>query len=430
MDIISNLINEKSRVSDFERKILPLRQQAEVTNRWLDYRLKYLLPEIMKREGFDMWIVAAREYNEDPVTLTLLPATMLSARRLTILMFFLQKDGTLEKISISKYNIGGEGLYRGVWDGDTEDQWQCLSRIVKERNPQCIGINYSDTFAFGDGLTHTLYEHLMDAIGNDYSGRVKSAERLAVGWLEKRSKDEISAYSGINQIAHGVIAEAFSNRVVHPGITTANDLEWWIRQRIHDLGFQAWFQPDITIQRRGCSRVDGTEAIIPGDLLHCDVGLHYLGLATDTQQNAYVLQLGEEDAPGGLKSALRTGNRLQDILSEECIEGKTGNEILLSSLSRAKKEGINASIYTHPIGYHGHGAGPTIGLWDMQQGVPGRGDYELYSDTCHAMELNIKQSIPEWDGQEIMMALEQTIVFTGGRVHYLGGRQTKLHLIQ
>lgn len=419
-------MNSNARVSDWERKIIPLRRQAAVTDAWLDNRLKHILPDIMRREGFDMWIVAAREYNEDPVFASLVPATMLSARRLTILLYVLQDDGSLDTVSLSRY---GFGTYRAEWDPESEEQWEALSRVVSEFDPQCIGINVSPTFAFGDGLSHALYTELMSALSEDYRARVKGAERLCIGWLETRTTEEIEAYTGIVEIAHGVIAEAFSNRVVHPGITTSNDVAWWIRQRFNDLGLQAWFHPSVSVQRAVSGRVDGDAPIRPGDLLWCDVGLRYLGLCTDTQQNAYVLKFGETDAPQGLKDALAAGNRLQEIHAENMVLGKTGNEILSGILAQALAEGLEATVYTHPLGYHGHGAGPTIGLWDMQGGVPGRGDYELFDNTCHSMELNVKFKVPEWDGQKIQLALEQDIMFTAGRVHFIAGRQTDLFLI-
>jgi hypothetical protein len=414
-----------------------MREQTRVVNGWLGHRLEHLLPEIMKREGFDMWIVCAREYNEDPVLMSLLPAPMLSARRRTILVFSVQ-GGRFEALNVAPPGVGLDDYYRGVWNKgkeelEREDQWACLQRIVAERDPTVIGINLSETFAFGDGLSHTEHALLMKALGPAYAERCRGAERLAVGWLERRSEGELQTASGVNEIAHGVIAEAFSSRVVHPGVSTALDVAWWIRQRIQDLGLSAWFQPTVSIQRRGANVGDigatPDEVIVPGDLLHCDVGLHYLGLATDTQRLAYVLRLGEDDAPEGLRKALATGNRLQDILAAELVAGRMGNEILAEALAVARGEGLQARIYSHPIGYHGHGAGPAIGMYDNQEGVPGRGDYPLFADTLHSFELYIKQAVPEWEGQEVKIALEQVVAFTGGEVHFLAGRQMALHLI-
>lgn len=414
-------------VADWRKKIMPLRAQAKLTDRWLLERLDQVLPGIMQRAGLDMWLVIGREYNEDPVMGSLLPATMLSARRLTMLVFALTAEGKLERLTVSRYGLAP--FYEAAWNPDQEDQWQCLARIVRERNPRRIGINCSETFAFGDGLSHTHYLELLAALDEDLRPRLQNAEQVAVGWLEHRTPAEIAAYGGIVAIAHGLIAEAFSRRIIHPGVTTPADVVWWFRQQTNELGLTCWFHPSVSIQRQGASNLGPETVIEPGDLLHCDFGLHYLKLATDTQQNAYVLRLGETTAPSGLRAALCTGNRLQDILAEQMVVGRSGNEILLAALAQAASEGIKASIYTHPVGYHGHAAGPTIGLWDAQQGVPGRGDYPLYNDTCHAMELNIKRTVPEWGDQEVTMALEQDIIVTGNRVHFLDGRQTALHLI-
>jgi len=412
----------------YRSKILSLRERAEVKNAWLRHRLETILPEVMEREGFEMWIVVSREYNEDPVIMTLLPDPMMYARRRTILVFHRKEDGSMERLAISRYGV--KGFYEGVWDPDEEEQYACLRRIVGERDPATIGIDVSETFGFGDGLTHGDHTLMAEALG-DYIDRAKGAERLCVGWLERRSDKELEAYPGVVEITHAIVAEAFSGRVIHPGVTTTDDVVWWMRQRMLDLGLEAWFQPSIDIQAQGqkYDDEDKRKLIMGGDLLHCDVGYYYLGLATDIQQNAYVLKPGEEQAPVGLVAALAHGNRLQDILAGEMVAGRTGNEILKAALDKAKEEGIKASIYTHPLGTHGHAAGPTIGLWDRQEGVPGRGDYELFDDTCYAIELNVKYDVPEWGGQEVRMALEQDGAFMGGSVQFLGGRQKELYLI-
>jgi Xaa-Pro aminopeptidase len=424
-------------VDAFRSKILPMRERARVQNEWLKERLEYVLPEIMRREGFDMWIVIAREYNEDPVIMSLLPEPAMSARRRTILVFAFGDDGELDRLTLDRYGHGE--YYEAAWDPDQEEQSACLGRIVRERDPGTIGINVATTFTFGDGLTHSQYDYLGSALGEKYMRRTSSAERLAVGWLERRTETELTVYPGIVEIGHAIIAEAFSSRIIQPGITTTNDVEWWMRQKIVDMGLQAWFQPMVDIQAEGqgfelpgggfTSQAPRRSLIQPGDLLHCDVGFYYLGLATDQQQNAYVLKPGETQAPEGLRAALAEANQLQDIHAEAMVAGRTGNEILSWALATAREEGLSASIYTHPLGYHGHAAGPTIGLWDRQDGVPGRGDYELFEDTCYAIELNVTKVVSEWGGQEVRMASEEDAVFSGGKLRWLSGRQTALHLI-
>lgn len=417
-------------MSDWGRKVLPLRRQAEVQTRWLLRRLETVLPEVMRREGFDMWIVAGREYNEDPVLLTLLPPTAISARRRTILIFFILPSGQLERLSLSRAGSGYEGVYQGVWDQFKEDQWEAVGRLVRERGPKRIAIDVSGTFAFGDGLSHSEFQELSRALGPEMMTRTAGAERLAVGWLERRTDDELASYPGIVEIAHGVVAEGFSSRVVHPGVTSSADVAWWMRQRMEDAGLPAWFQPSVSAQRRGMDEVGQDAPLLPGDVLHCDMGFRYLGLCTDCQQLAYILAPGETGAPAGLKRLLKQANRLQELTMGEYVGGRTGNEILSATLSAMRAEGIDGCLYTHPLGFHGHGAGPTIGLFDHQEGVPGRGDYQLFEDTCYALELNAKAPVPEWGGQEVRAALEEDVVFAGGKARLLDGRQTEFHLIR
>jgi hypothetical protein len=418
----------------FRDKILPLRARAQVRNAWLRQRLDEVLPELMQREGFDMWIVVAREYNEDPVIMTLLPEPAMAARRRTILLFSLQADGGLERLTLDRY--GHDGYYEAAWDPDEESQYDCLARVVQERDPQVIGLNISETFAFGDGLTHAEYKSIAAALGEEPMARVQGAERLALGWLERRIEPELIVYPGIAEIGHAIIGEAFSSRVIQPGISTTDDVVWWMRQKMLDLGLRAWFQPTIDIQAPGepfgsiaLKDKERRREILPGDMLHCDMGFYYLGLATDQQQLAYVLKPGETDAPEGLKAGLADGNRLQEIHMAAMQVGRTGNQVLKAALEQAKGEGIEPMIYTHPLGYHGHAAGPTIGLWDRQEGVPGQGDYELFEDSCYAIELNVKRTVPEWDGQEVLFGLEEDAVLAGSGIRWLSGRQTEFHLV-
>ncbi len=407
----------------------PLRQQADLRNTWLRERLDNYLPELMAREDIDMWIIDAREYNEDPVIMSLLPEPSMAARRRTILVFTRQPDGSVERITIDRYGFGD--FYERAWNPDEQEQFECLAGIVEDRNPATIGLNISEHFAFGDGLSHYEFTEIQSALGDEVMSRVVSAERLCNGWLEHRIPAEWAVYPSIIAMGHALIAEAYSRAVIEPGVTTTEDVVWWFRQTMHDMGLRAWFQPTVEIQAPGQDYMteNPRTLIQPGDLLHCDVGFYYLGLATDHQQHAYILRPGETDAPRGLKSALLDGNRLQDILMEEMQVGRTGNEVLKESLERAALQGLKGQIYSHPLGYHGHAAGPTIGLWDHQEGVPGNGDYELFDETCYSIELNIKKAVPEWNGQEVRIALEEDAGLQAGRMNWLDGRQEAFFLI-
>jgi len=420
-------------LTNLRQRILPLRARAVVRNDWLRQRLDTILPAVMAREGFDMWIIAAREYNEDPVIMTMLPEPSMAARRRTILVFSRRPDGSVERLTLDRYGFGE--FYTKGWDPEAEEQDACLARVVRERDPQKIGLDISATFAFGDGLTHHEQTRIAAALGDELMTRTTSAERLCVGWLERRIPAELEIYPSIVGIGHAIIAEAFSPRTILPGSTTTDDVVWWMRQTMLDAGLQAWFQPTITIQSpseawNAIQRTDDRRTLIQhGDLLHCDMGFYYLGLATDHQQHAYIRKPGEMAAPAGLVAALAAGNRLQDILRGAMAVGHSGNTVLREALADARDAGLTPSIYTHPLGYHGHAAGPTIGLWDRQDGVPGNGDYPLYNNTCYSIELNVRHPVPEWDGQEVRIALEEDAVLTGGAVSWLAGRQTELHLI-
>jgi hypothetical protein len=417
-----------------KQNILPLRQQANIRNQWLRQRLDQLMPELMARENFDMWLVIAREYNEDPLIITLLPEPEMAARRRTILVFARNNDGRVDRLTLSRY--GQPGFYESGWNPNEETQQQCLARIVRQRDPQRIGLNFSPTYAFGDGLSLHEYQRLGEALGSEWMNRTASAERLCVGWLERRIEPELIVYPGIVAIGHTIIAEAFSSSVIHPGLTTTEDVVWWMRQTMQDMGLHAWFQPTIEIQAPGqpfdpgySEESEKRKLILPGDLLHCDMGFIYLGLATDQQQHGYVLKPGETEAPEGLKAALAAANRVQEIHLAAMQIALTGNEVLAAVRQQAEAESIAATIYSHPLGYHGHAAGPTIGLWDQQGGVPGRGDYPLFDDTAYSIELNIQQPVPEWENQIVRIALEEDAILSGGKMRWLAGRQTALHLI-
>jgi hypothetical protein len=390
----------------------------------------------MRREGIQMWIVSAREYNEDPVIRSMLPATRLAARRRTILVFFDRGPAEgVERLAVARYAVGAS--LPGALDPEEEpDQWQRLAGVVAERDPATIALNRSATFALADGLTDAEYDAFTAALPERFHSRIVAGENLAVGWLETRIPEEMEVYPMICRIAHQIIAEGLSERVIQPGVTTTDDVVWWYRERIRELRLTTWFHPSVSVQRAEDPTGDGDfsarpegQVIRPGDLLHVDFGITYLRLNTDTQQHAYVLRPGEASAPQGLRDALATGNRLQDVLTGQFESGRTGNDILKRTLDQARKEGIQATIYTHPIGFQGHGAGPTIGLWDQQGGVPGSGDYPLYPHTAYSIELNAAVPIPEWNDKLVRIMLEEDAFFDGTGVRYIDGRQTELLLI-
>lgn len=410
--------------------ILSQRDQSKVIDDLLEDRLRTLLPELMRREGFDMWLVISREYNEDPVIETLLPATWMAARRTTMLVAF-DKGTEMEYLAVARYDVGK--VFKRAWEPDaTPDQWAQLGKTIADRNPKKIGVNKAPSWGHSDGLTSNDYDNLMRVLPKNLQGRVVSAEKLSVAWLETRTEKEMAIYPQICRIAHNIIVEGFSDNVIQPGVTTTEDVVWWYREKIKELKLDTWFHPSVSIQRNEAEAITAKRptplVIQPGDFLHVDFGITYLRLNTDTQQHCYILKAGETEAPEFLRNAFTKGNRLQDIFTANFKEGKTGNQILAESRKQAIDEGITPSIYTHPIGFHGHAAGTTLGMWDMQGGVPFTGNYPMHFRTAYSIELNCSVNIPEWK-KDIRIQLEEDGYFDETGFRYIDGRQKELILV-
>lgn len=441
--ILFTLMTAESTIGqNAEHPLGTLREQAAVQMQWLEARLDRVLPPLMRRHGVEMWLIICSEYNEDPAYFSLVAPTTFAARRRTIYVF----HDRGEKEGIERLALGGGsqgGLYTVYRDPDVENrelwgkgQWALLRKLIDDRKPATIGINVSNTHAFSNGLSAAERDMLMDALGEKWAGRIVRAELLPLDYIATRIPEMEATYRRMMELVHGLIARAFSNEVVKPGKTTTEDVVWWLRQQVNDMGFGVWFHPSVTLHRQGRDResILNEKEAVPierGDVLHMDFGITAMGLNTDTQHMGYVLREGETEPPAGIKAALRNANRMQDLLMERMQPGKSGNEILAATLAAMKAEGIEGTVYTHPIGDHGHGAGPLIGLWDRQQGVPGRGDVLLLPNTWHSIELAAVTPVPEWGGQTLRVGQEEDAgVDADGKAYWILSRQTEYHLVK
>ena len=435
-----------------ERPFGTLREQAAMQQDWLKKRLDTFLPPLMRKHGIDLWVVPMREYNEDPVFSSITSPETFFARRRTIYVFFdkCAAAGTPVTTScVERIALGGTSQ-GGVFDARTstkavtaavggrqaelwgDEQWYALKQVIEERKPKVIGIDRSTTFAFSDGLSSGELRGMSAALGTTWTSRFRDAEGLPLELIESRLPEEEAFFEKMTALVWQMTQTMFSDRVIVPGTTRASDLVWWWRQRTNDQGLGTWFQPSIEIQRKGVKseQLGEDPIILPGDVLHCDVGITVARLNTDTQHNAYVLLPGETDAPAGLKAALANANAMQDIAMEETRPGRTGNDVLASVLARMKAKGITGTMYTHPIGMNGHGAGPLIGLWDYQDGVPGRGDAKVVAPMWFSIELQATTPAPEWGGQPVRMAQEEDmIVGAEGKARWALKRQDHLFLV-
>ena len=439
-----------SPASDTLRPFGTLRDQAFRQQQWLELRMERTLPALMRRQGIDMWVLPMREYAEDPVFSAITSPTTFAARRRTIYVFFDRgaKDG-IERIALGGTSQGN--VFKAVRSEKTvaapaagsgnsartaelwgDDQWSVLKQVIEQRNPRKIAINSSRIFAFADGLSSGEREGMQQALGAALVSKMVPAEALAVDMIASRQPEEEAAFTELNRVAWQIIQEAFSNKVITPGLTKADDVVWWMRQRLADLGLSTWFQPSVEIQRQCGGELVGVNPTIQrGDVLHCDFGVTAMGLNTDTQHMGYVLKVGETDVPAGLKKALLASNRLQDITTEELRPGRTGNQILASALGRMKSDQIDGTIYSHPIGLNGHGAGALIGLWDYQDGVPGRGDHTVIPGMWYSIELQATTPVAEWGNQPVRSMQEEDVIIDAvGKVRWAFKRQTAFHLVK
>ena len=436
------------------RPLGTLRDQARLQQRWLELRMTTVLPALMRKHGVDMWIVPMREYNEDPVFGSIVSPTTFAARRRTIYLFFDQCAArrtpacTVERIAFGGTSQGGvyeavrsavaaagpagtRGAAKAELWGDA--QWQVLRSAVDARRPRVIAINTSRVFAFSDGLSSGELDGMRAALGPRWAARFRPAEALPLELIATRLPEERALYERLTRLAWGVIDTAFSSVVITPGVTRTEDVVWWMRQRVNDLGLGTWFHPSVEVQRRGATeeQLGNNPVIQRGDVLHCDFGITALRLNTDTQHMGYVLRDGETSVPAGLMKALAVSNRLQEIVVAELSPGRTGNEVLRASLARARAEGIDGTVYSHPIGMHGHGAGPLIGLWDYQDGVPGRGDARVIPNMWFSVELQATSPVAEWGNQRVRSAQEEDVMLgEDGVPRWAWRRQTEYHLVR
>ena len=436
-----------------ERPFGSLREQAAMQQAWLARRLDTFLPSLMRTHGIDMWVVPMREYNEDPVFWSLAAPETFSARRRTIYVFFDTCAAAKTPVTpacIQRIALGGSSQ-GGVFDARRstnavaapvggrqaelwgDEQWQVLKAVIEERKPAVIGIDRSRVFAFTDGLSSGELEGMSEALGPAWTSKFRNAEELPLQLIAARLPEEEVFFEKMTALVWQMTQTMFSDKVIVPGTTRTSDLVWWWRQRVNDQGLGTWFQPGIEVQRQGATDAQlGEDPVIqPGDVLHCDVGITVARLNTDTQHNAYVLKPGETDAPAGLTRALANSNAMQDIAIEEIRPGRTGNEILASVRTRMKAKGIDGTMYSHPVGVNGHGSGPLIGLWDYQDGVPGRGDATVIPSMWFSVELQATTPVPEWGGQPVRMAQEEDIIVgADGKVRWALRRQDRLFLVK
>ncbi len=414
-------------------KLLSQREQMDVRERWLMVRLGSKLLPMMKRHGIEMWIVVNEEFNSDPVTPHVTPPLPIVGRR--DLFIFIDHGERIERIAMVRYDEERLKKHYKMVMPARDKFGEELKKIVDGRKPKSIALNIGGGRGQQSGLSHDSYKFLAETLGAENERKFVSAGDFLTEFFDTRIPDELEHYRNAVTVTDILTQRAFSNEVITPGKTTVGDVRWWMIEQVNKLGLTIWFQPDIRIQRQRAetettgpflSTANEAEVIQRGDLIHVDFGLDYMGLSTDWQKHAYILKEGETAAPAGLTAALKNTNRLQDSLFSVARAGMTGTEVYEKTIAEAKRQGIEAMIYSHPIGTHGHGLGPSI---DFRGNIGGGGN-KIILGSYMSIELNTATAVSEWGGQKVTMMAEDDAVMTARGYAFVRPRQTELYIIK
>jgi Xaa-Pro aminopeptidase len=417
-------------------KLLPVREQQAVRERWLKKRLDTMLLPMMRQQKIDMWIVANEEFHPEPVVPYIAPPIPYEGRR----DFFIVADrggNKLERIALVRYPEEHLKTFFEVLNPPGRDIAATLRRVVEERSPKTIALNMGGVRGATNGLTYDAYKYIVETLGQDYAGRLVSAAPLIVEYMDTRLPEELEYYRTAVAATDILTQRAFSNEVITPGETTVGDVRFWFLQQVNNLGLDVWFQPDMRIQRQNqetsktqqfLSVAEESVVIQRGDVIHIDCGLNYLGLSTDWQKMGYVLREGEKDAPEGLKKALTNTNRLQDAVFSHIKPGAKGFEVYDATMADMKDAGIEAMIYSHSVGTQGHALGASIDFRRPAAGAPQEPPFREWSYT--SIELNTSTPVPEWGGQKVTMMMEDDAYLSRDGMKWFRPRQTAFYLIR
>jgi Xaa-Pro aminopeptidase len=414
-------------------RLLSQREQMNVREAWLKKRLDTLLLPMMRRHKISMWVVVNEEFNSDPATEYLVPPMPMVGSR----DFFIFADNgkTLEKIAVVRYAEERLKNHYEMKSVARDRLADTLRETIAKYNPKNIALNINGTRGQQNGLSQGSYKFLAETLGAENEKKFVSAANFLVDFFDTRLPEELDHYRTAVLLTDVLTRRAFSNEVITPGKTTVGDVRWWFLQQVNDLGLTVWFQPDLRVQRQAkttatnqqfLSVADESVVLEAGDVIHIDCGLDYMGLSTDWQKHAYILKNGERDAPEGLKNALKNTNLLQDAIFAKARAGMTGAEVYEAAMAEMKRRNIEAMIYSHPIGAHGHGLGASI---DFRKAIGGAEErFRLNSFT--SIELNTSTNVPEWNNQEVTIMAEDDAVMTEKGYEFIRPRQTELYLIK
>jgi len=407
-------------------------QQIAIREGWLARRHALIL-DMMRRHNIDMWIIVNEEFHNDPLTEYVAPPRPYTGNR--DIFVFIDTGTSLRKVAVTGYaeeNV--KRFFEGEDDPKPADQQ--LAALYAQYHPRRIGLSIGARRGVQRSLTHDGYQFLAKSMGADAESHFVSAADLIEEYSDTRLPEEFESYKTLVALTDELTKRAFSNEVITPGKTTVGDIRRWLYDAMGANGVGTWFQQDIRLQRKGLVPTTSrgflavapeSMVIQPGDVLHVDFGITCMGFSTDWQKMAYVLLPGEKDAPAGLRNAMKNTNTLQDALMTDSRPGKLAGDVYNEIMAEMTRRGIEAKVYSHPIGFQGHGLGAALDYRAAQQGAS-EGKH-LRNGSYLSMELNTATPVPEWDGQKVFVMMEDDVYLTDDGFKTFLPRQTSYYLI-
>ena len=394
-----------------------------------------VLPGAMRANDVDMWITVMREGLHDPLY------EALGRGYVGGWAYYVFIDRGGDRIERVVLGASGEMLEGcGVYDrfGSADE----LAALVAERDPDRIGVNMAASIGGADGLSHTSYLHLREALGDPYADRLVSAEKLVSDFRSTRTAIEIATFAEAGEISREIAERAFSNEVITPGVTTLADVAWWMWDQLLARGLDSSFDmPSVYITGPDGIAATSDETIIQrGDLLMIDWGVGFLDFYTDMKRIAYVLREGETEAPAGIRHAFEQALRVRDVMKASIAPAPTALEALERTWAALEAAGFNRIEFNQPsddpestdvvlgphsVGNLGHGIGPSLAFFN-----PTRQGYELRPGTLISVELFAYTAAPEWGGAKVRIPLEDDAVVTDRGVEWLYPVNSRILLIR
>lgn len=386
-------------------------------------KFELVLPEVMRENNIDMWIITNKEGNFDP----LYPD--MGAGYTTQNGYYIFTDIGKPRIERAALGIDG-GLLEGGGSYDYFGSEDELKEFVTRRDPKRIGLNMSKMIGGADGLSYTMYQQLTEVLGKKYASRFVSAEKLVSDFRSRRVATEIGVFAEAGNYSYQIAERAFSNEVITPGVTTLEDVAWWMKEQLFKHNLESSFgMPSVYVTGPEGIVATSTDRIIQrGDILMLDWGVGLMNMYTDMKRMAYVLKEGETDVPESINNAFKQGVRVRTIIKQTIKPGITAQQNMDNIYKALTDAGFSKIAFNkpnndtktdvvigcHSVGNWGHGIGPSIAEWN-----PVRFTYIVRPTNLLSIELFAYTPLPEWGGKKLRIPLEDDAVVTDRGIEWL-----------